>query len=128
MPPRFVHHHGYGIGEIEASVRSSHWHAYALLLRYRVDHTIRQAARLGPEDENVICAVLRGVIALHASRRYREQAVGSELRKARGPVIMYGEAGEIGIIETGSQELTVTQCKTERPHEMQARSCIGGEP
>ena len=77
-------------------------------------HFFRQSAGLLPENENVVRAESRCVMALLASGGQGEEASAIEFGFARRPVRVANDPNEFVVIEAGAFEFAVFPGKSER--------------
>ena len=73
LPPRFVHGHGDGIGQVDAAHAGPHRDAQPCLRRKLGDDRVRQPGGLAAEDKNIPGHELRVVKRARAGGRQREE-------------------------------------------------------
>ena len=128
LAPRLVDDEGHRICKIEAAVARSHGNHQASLCRDRIDHRLRQTARLRAKEERIAAAELRIAIAPRGPRLHAEHARMPQLPKTGGKIGVHDDRGELGIVQARAPHALVTQVEAARPDKMQRAARIGTEP
>lgn len=113
LPPRFKHHHGNAVGQIQAAIIRLHRQTDALCgFELRQDFS-RQAARFRAENKHVAGLKCTCSKAARAFGGEREKPPSSQGGTARCPILMHLDAGVFMVIQSGAAQLFVFQREAE---------------
>src|SRR5207244_9848208 len=128
LPPGLEHRHGDRVRQVEAAVAGTHGEPEAILRGEFLEDRRRQPGGLPAEHEHVVARIAHVGEEPLAARREGEHAPPAHGPCERRPGVVHRDARILVVVEAGALQLLVVERKAERPHEMQARAGVRGEP
>ena len=122
LPPRFVHHHRGGVGQVQAAIAGAHRNASGAARPGKTPTTLAASLASPARTRMRRRRELRLIVASLAARRDREPALHRQRVETFGQRIPRTNIREIRVVHAGATHGFFADVETERPDQMQRSS------